>query len=253
MPPNTKVTRGFLPEEGIAKVLLHGAYGDYTQFVAPRRNYYSFALRESQSGLKTSWVCNAGNGTTEFRGWEFSKTGQGSLKPLLANRAALSAALGCHTLKSEFSHLGAYAFARAGFTPTQKSWDNVREIALMRIFDLEADGSINADTAQNAKDICADGNPEAIEQLAELNSPIPETKELTIAPTLGKGLLLWNPWEGELDLRNKAQLGKLARFLGKDTLGNAFENAKAIYKEAGLSHSTIPDGGFYFEARLLLI
>ena len=80
-----------------------------------------------------------------------------------------------------------------------------------------------------------------IEKLAGLKTPIPAQKDMSVAPTLGKGLLLWNPWEGELDVRNPSQLAKLARFVGKDTLSNSFDNAKSVYKEAGLSHSGIPD------------
>jgi hypothetical protein len=132
---------------------------------------------------------------------------------------ALASVLACPISRSEFENVGAYAFAKYGFIPSQDDWSRVRRVAEERWNECCEDNADLIDSIWDIKirSILSSDDSKSIWELADIKDH-----------KIGQHLLLDNCWGGEFDLNDTEQVERMRGYVGAHKWDGAFENAYAV-------------------------
>lgn len=121
--------------------------------------------------------------------------------------------------------VGAYAWAKYGFTPKKSEWERIKPAIQKKIdkfgapnsglaikFKTPEDQQLATDTISK---ILASDDPKSMWKLADLNMPVQQWYDDT---TLGKAMLIGmgHAWDGELDMHDKEATDRFTNYVGKD-------------------------------------
>lgn len=184
-----------------------------------------FFLTEKESGLETRFYClpQAEPPQVHFSGLSYKKQGQGLAKQFMANRLALYDTLGTRTLLSSFAHVGAYAFAKFGFLPDQKSWDRVRLRLIDKIDGFCDKYGVPDQTKEEITAILLSDEPESMWALADHPCKVDNR---AISYRMMEEAHLY--WDGTFNMNNPAQMTRMRNYIGPQTLDAAMENARKV-------------------------
>lgn len=117
--------------------------------------------------------------------------------------------------------VGAYAWAKYGFTPTLESWKTLQDSMNDRFFRNSLVDISNPElkdlASEELRKICKDNNPKAIWNLANLTMPAMSKRQyssIKFNTTLGKAMLLGYDWDGQIDLDDKEAMDKFNAYVG---------------------------------------
>ena len=135
----------------------------------------------------------------------------GGCKQLYRQLLPLYEAMGVTNVSLSADEVGSYAWVRYGFRPSAEGWLELRTSITARL--EQRRGQLDAETYQAVLAILAKADPNAIEEIANLNIDVPSGDGGGATAKLGFLLLQKNMWEGVLDLTNAETVGKLRAYI----------------------------------------
>jgi hypothetical protein len=140
---------------------------------------------------------------------EAGKQGGGAARSLLRDLVGYYDKSGINRIQITAEKVGAYAWLKFGFLPTEGSWEGLATSIGKRL-DKDPDlASLPAAARARVKSILADPDPAASWQLADLYHD---------GESLGKKLLVGQNWHGKLDLNNATQRTRFETYVGAGTV-----------------------------------
>ena len=122
--------------------------------------------------------------------------------------------------------VGGYAWAKYGFTPTQKSWDSLRS-------DMKTPWAHD----EKVSAVLANSDPKGIWKIADSKTPTEERPTSNGKNTVGKLALMGRDWRGELRLDDKSAMSRFNKYLGDEVKKADVVHSIARLDEADVVHS----------------
>jgi len=148
--------------------------------------------------------------------------GSGIGRAVLGNMMAVYQRAGVTAIKLHAGlTVGGYAWAKYGFTPTQKSWDSLRS-------DMKTPWAHD----EKVSAVLANSDPKGIWKIADSKTPTSNGEN-----TVGKSALMGKGWRGELRLDDKSAMSRFNKYLGDEVKKADVVHSIARLDEADVVHS----------------
>ena len=219
--------------EKLGRILLHGMEGNFTCHISYKpKSSLKVNIKDGHAGFEIDFSADLAqktvtHGITRFKNKNFQAHDLG--KKLMANRWALYNTLGIKTVKSLFTWVGSYAFARYGFIPTREDWNKyVKPEIRKRLKNIMQEYNISKETLAKISRALRSANPVRLWDIVDLRDKAGDKR-------LSFRLMEENSWDGTFKMDNPEQITRIRKYIGQDVLTEAFNYARAVSRETAVN------------------